>query len=199
MPFKHYWQCRTQLVWSKSVCGKNSHDYSNHYVLRFFDMHGYHKIARPVAKRFPFRLHGRLPNTIGNGRRAWFGSNPSAGIIVMTIPTIVYDDIQQSNCEWEGQNLSACGELISIPTERMPFKHYWKCRTHLVWSKSVGGKNSHDYSNHHVNWVFLICMGFIKMLGLCQSDFHSDCTDAFQTLLAMLDALGLVEICRREK
>jgi hypothetical protein len=42
-------------------------------------------------------------------------------------------------------------------------------------------------------------MVIIKSLGLCQIDFHSDCTDAFQTLLAMLDALGLVEIRQREK
>jgi hypothetical protein len=120
-------------------------------------MHGYHKIARPVAKRFPFRLHRRLPNTIGNGRRAWFSSTPLAGIIVMTIPTIVYDDIQQSNCEWEGRNLSACGEAISLPTARAPSKNYWRWTTHLVWFKSVGGKNSYDYSNHSVNRCFL-CM-----------------------------------------
>ena len=37
-------------------------------------------------------------------------------------------------------------------------------------------------------------MVIIKSLGLCQSDFHSDCMDAFQTLLAMFDALGLVQI-----
>ncbi len=67
-------------------------------------MHGYHKIAQPVPQRFPFRLHGRLLNTIGNARHAWFGRNPLAGKIVMTIPTTVQVDIQQSNCEWLGLN-----------------------------------------------------------------------------------------------
>ena len=75
----------------------------------------------------------------------------------MTIPTIVYDDKQQSNCEWEGQNRSACGKAISFPTARAPSKHYWRWTTHLVWFKSVGRKNSYDYSNHSVNWGFL-CM-----------------------------------------
>ena len=51
------------------------------------------KIAWPVAKRFPFRLHGRLPNTIGDGWRTWFGSNPLVGKIFMTIPTIVWIDV----------------------------------------------------------------------------------------------------------
>ena len=154
------------------------------------------KISGPVPMRFRFRLHRRLPNTVGNAWRTWFGSNPSVGRIVMTIPTLCKTKVNNNQ---PFQNLWACANAISLPTARTPSKHCWQCMTHLVWFKSVGGKNSYDYSNHHVNWGFLICMVIIKSLSLCLCDFTSDCTDAFQTLLAMDDALGLVQIRRREK
>ena len=50
------------------------------------------KFDRPVHMRLRFWLHRRVPNAIGNGRRNWFGSNPSAGKLVMTIPIIVWID-----------------------------------------------------------------------------------------------------------
>ena len=96
--------------------------------------------------------------------------------------------------------------LISWPVALPPnplgassSQHHEQRQMRLVWSKPVGGTNSCYISNHRVNWGFLICMVIIKSLDLCQSDFPSDCTDAFQTLLAMQNELGLVQISWREK
>ena len=73
------------------------------------------------------------------------------------------------------------GIAMTHPSAQLSSTHYWQRLMRLVWSKSVGEKNSCYHNNHHVNGVFFM-----------QSP--SDCTVTIRMLLETSDALGLVKI-----
>jgi hypothetical protein len=64
----------------------------------------------------------------------------------------------------------------------------------LVWSKSVGGKNSRHHYNHRVNGGFLYAWVISKLLGLWHGDDPAECTIVIPIPWVALYALGLVEI-----
>jgi hypothetical protein len=47
----------------------------------------------------------------------------------------------------------ACGVSTPNPLGAASSKHYGQRRMRLVWSKSIGGSNYYDYSNHDANGV----------------------------------------------
>jgi hypothetical protein len=88
---------------------------------------------------------------------------------------------------------------MTHPSAQLSSAHHWQRRMRLVWSKSVGGTNSYDHYNHHVNGGLFMQFVISKSLGKWLYDSPSDCTVAIHMLLEMSDALGSVEIRRGDE
>jgi hypothetical protein len=134
---------------------------------------------------------------VGDAESAWFGQNPSGGQVIDQFFPSAYLSVFLS-VRYQ-QIARPVGIAMTHPSAQLSSAHHWQRRMRLVWSKSVGGTNSYDHYNHHVNGGLFMQFVISKSLGKWLYDSPSDCTVAIHMLLEMLDALGSVEIRRGDE